>query len=79
MFGSIVLTDSVCIWCFRNPKADGRPTFSDITQGLLKSDFFLLKWSAEDIRAHTKETRTVGAPLELGRELYEELQSTYVP
>jgi hypothetical protein len=62
----------------RNPSADDRPTFCDITQELQKSDFHLLKWSAKDISSYDKEMRTIGSPLELGEELYKELQSTYI-
>jgi hypothetical protein len=40
------------------------------------SNFHLLKWSAKDISSYDKEMQTIGSPLELGEELYEELQST---
>ena len=66
------------IFLYRHPTADDRPTFSEITQGLLKSDFHLLKWSEEDISTHSKEVRTLGARLQLGRALYTELQRTYL-
>ena len=37
----------------------------------------LLGWSNEDKQTHTKETMTLGAPLESGSCLYYDLQMTY--
>ena len=62
----------------RNPSADDRPSICNIIQDLQRSDFHLLKWNAEDVNAYSKEMRTIGAPLELGEELYMDLQYTYV-
>lgn len=64
---------------YRNPNTENRPNFCDITQLLQRSDFHILKWSADDINLYGKEIRTIGCPLQLSKELYQELQNTYVP
>ena len=46
-------------------------------QELQKSDFHILKWSTDDMSAYSPELRTLGSPLELGKELYKDLQTTY--
>ena len=62
----------------RNPTPDERPLICRLIQELQRSDFQLLKWSADDVNVYSKETRTIGAPLNLGKELFEELQNTYL-
>ena len=57
---------------------ESRPLFPDILMELQRPDFKLLKWTAEDVSAYSEQARTLGAPLEAGEELYQELQKTYV-
>ena len=57
---------------------DKRPTFSDIMQELQKSDFHILKWPVEDVNKYSPEARMLGSPLHLGKELYGDLQTTYL-
>ena len=68
------------LMCFsaRHPDSNERPTFGDIMQELQKSDFHIVKWSEEDIKTYSQKTRTLGAPLQLGKELYTDLQATYL-
>ncbi len=63
---------------YRHPDVDQRPCFGEIVQQLQKPDFHILKWSAEDVNAHGQEVRKLGAPSHLGKELYEDLQRTYL-
>jgi hypothetical protein len=63
----------------RNPNVEERICFCEIIQQLQKSDYELLKWSTEDVNTYSKGSRTIGAPLELGKELFVDLQNTYVP
>ncbi|CAI8052359.1 Tyrosine protein-kinase src-2 [Geodia barretti] len=49
-----------------NHEPDSRPTFPEIQVGLMRPDFKLLTWTAEDVAAYTEEARTLGAPLEAG-------------
>ncbi|CAI8017965.1 Ephrin type-A receptor 8 (Fragment) [Geodia barretti] len=60
-----------------NPESDSRPTFPEIQVELQRPDFKLLTWTAEDVAAYTEEARTLGAPLEVGNELYIDIQKTY--
>ena len=62
----------------RNPESDSRPTFPEIQVELQRPDFKLLTWTAEDVAAYTEETRTLGAPLEAGEELYTDIQKSYI-
>ena len=62
----------------RHPNVEERPTFCDIIQDLQKSDFHILKWSAEDKKTYSKEARRLGSSLELGKEMYKELQEAYL-
>ena len=55
-----------------------RPTFPYIQVELQRPDFKLLTWMAEDVAAYTEETRTLGAPLEAGEQLYTDIQKTYI-
>ena len=62
----------------RNPESESRPTFPDIQTVIQRPDFKLLTWTAEDVAAYTEEARTLGAPLEAGKELYTDIHNTYV-
>ena len=62
----------------RNPEPSSRPTFPEIQIEVMRPDFKLLTWTAEDVAAYTEEARTLGAPLEAGEELYTDIQNTYV-
>ena len=61
----------------RNPEPSSRPTFPEIQVEVMRPDFKLLTWTAEDVAAYTEEARTLGAPLEAGEELYTDIQNTY--
>ena len=63
--------------CNRNPECSNRPKFACVLQSLQHPDFKLLKWTAEDVSAYSEQARTLGAPLEAGEELYQELQNMY--
>ena len=58
----------------RNPVPELRPSFSDMFLELQQPDFKLLTWTAEDV---TEQARTLGAPLEAGKELYTDIQRLY--
>ena len=62
----------------RNPEPSFRPAFSEIQVEVMRPDFKLLTWTAEDVAAYTEEARTLGAPLEAGEELFTDIQNTYV-
>ena len=66
------------LYMYRHPNAEERLIFCDIIQQLQRSDFHILKWSAEDTNKYSKETRTIGSPLDSGKELFKELQHTYI-
>ena len=54
-----------------------RPDISDILQQLQQSDLHILKWTPEDVAKYSKEVRTLGSALKLGKELYKNLQHVY--
>ena len=53
----------------------------DITTELQKPDYQVLKWGKEDAgvhpSSHTSKGKIIGAPLEAGYHLYQDLQKTY--
>ena len=60
----------------RNPQHHSRPTFEDLTRELARHPEELLSWSAQD-RAVSSKAAVLGASLEEGRQLYQELQAKY--
>ena len=62
----------------RNPDPRSRPQFGQIVNILAGNSEYLLGWSDEDKQICSKEAMTLGAPLESVKDLYYDLQSTYV-
>ena len=62
---------------FRHPSKSERPSFVSVHQTLSLSDTKLLKWLPEDRGSHSQAT-VVGAPLECGQDLYQDLQKKYI-
>ena len=60
---------------FRNPEYSKRPTFDDLFEILNGCDDDLLDWSKED--KDTQKASVIGSPVEDGKYLYQDLQSTY--
>ena len=62
----------------RHPDPDSRPAFCNLMLLLLqRPDFQLLSWSEEDVATFSKKARTLGGPLDDGKELYIELQNAF--
>ena len=61
----------------RNPLSELRPVFVDILLELMQPDFKLLTWALEDVAAYHEQARTLGAPLEAGEELYNDIQNKF--
>ena len=61
----------------RHPEASSRPSFSHLLRALSQPETELLSWSEEDIRVHP-QAAMLGTPLEAGKDLYIELQNTYI-
>ncbi len=62
----------------RHPNVETRISFNDVVHNLQKSDYSILKWKPEDLETYSQETRAIGSPLELGQELYKDLQHVYL-
>ena len=62
---------------FRHPETSSRPRFSQLLQALSSTITDLLSWSEEDMRVHP-QAAVLGASLEAGKDLYPELQGTYL-
>lgn len=45
---------------------------------LSRAEFELFEWEDEDIKDKDPQVKTIGAPLEVARDLYTELQQSYV-
>ena len=60
----------------RNPQHHSRLSFEDLTRELARHPEELLSWSAQD-KAVSSKAVVLGAPLEEGRQLYQELQEKY--
>ena len=61
----------------RNPVARERPSFHDITLLLDQNEAVVLEIPQEDLSSHPKAGE-LGASLEAGKNLYSELQNTYL-
>ena len=64
------------IQCWHPSKSE-RPSFVSVHQTLSLSDTKLFKWLPEDRGSHSQAT-VLGAPLECGQDLYQDLQKKYV-
>ncbi len=65
---------------FRNPDPLLRPSYMDITAQLQKPDYQVLKWS-EEAGVHScssSEAKVIGATLEAGCHLHQDLQKAYI-
>ena len=60
----------------RNPDHHSRRTFEDVTRELATDPETLLSWSQQDKETSSKAS-VLGAPLEEGKHLYQELQNKY--
>ena len=60
----------------RNPESHSRPTFEILTRELARDPETLLSWSEQDKAASSKAV-DLGAALEEGKPLYQELQQKY--
>ena len=60
----------------RNPEADRRPAFKEVSDSLSSDEAALLVWKEEDQNV-SPQAAVLGAPLEEGMKLYPELQNTY--
>ena len=60
----------------RNPEADGRPAFKEVSDSLSSDEAGLLVWKEEDEHV-SPQAAALGAPLEEGMKLYPELQNTH--
>lgn len=66
----------VCAHC-RHPQAHLRPDFSDVRAALRQSQTNVLEWASEDIDEDPLSLH-LGAPLIHGKNLFMDLQSTYI-
>ena len=62
----------------RQPESSYRPTFPQLLELLSRADFELFAWEEEDVKDCNPQVKTIGAPLEIAKNLYLELQATYV-
>ena len=61
---------------YRNPEATERPEFTKLMTAFLSNPSLLLKWAAKDLSV-SPQASMLGAPLEEGRHLYQNLQFKY--
>ena len=64
-------------YLIRNADKPSRPDFTEVVRVLSSPVTDLLSWSEEDMRVHP-QAAVLGAPLEAGKDLYPELQGTYM-
>ena len=62
----------------RQPERNCRPTFPQLVEMLSRADFELFVWEEEDLRNSDPRVKTIGAPLEVAKKLYQELQRSYL-
>ena len=66
---------------YRQPESGNRPTFPQLVELLSRADFELFTWEEEDLRNSTSDplkVKTTGAPLETAKNLYHDLQTSYI-
>ena len=62
---------------FRQPESSLRPTFPQLVELLSRTDFELFVWEEEDLIGSDPQVKMIGAPLEVAKNLYPELQRSY--
>ena len=68
---------TIVLLIIRNADKASRPDFAELVRALSSPATDLLSWSEEDMRVHS-QAAVLGAPLEAGKDLYPELQGTYM-
>ncbi len=61
----------------RNRDSEARPSFCEILSYLNEPEYKITGWSDTDKDKYSEESRKIGANLEDGKLMYEELQNTY--
>ena len=64
-------------YLIKNADRPSRPDFTELVHVLFSPVTDLLSWSEEDVRIHP-QAAVLGASLEAGKDLYPELQWTYM-
>ena len=62
----------------RLAESSHRPTFPQLVELLSRTDFELFVWEEEDLRSSDPQVKVIGAPLETAKNLYPELQRSYL-
>ena len=68
---------TIMLLIIRNADKASRPDFAELVRAISSPVTDLLSWSEEDMRVHP-QAAVLGAPLEVGKYLYPELQGTYM-
>ena len=68
---------SCIILLCRQPESTHRPTFPQLVELLSRADFELFAWEEEDLRNSDPHVKTIGAPLEMAKNLYPDLQKSF--
>ena len=66
------------MFLFRHPKPSERPSFDSLVATLSQSDRQLLLWIEENKNVNDTKSMMLGAPLEAGFALHDELQEIYI-
>ena len=67
------------LYVYRQPESAHRPTFPQLVELLSRADFELFGWEEEDLRNNDPmQVKTIGAPLETAKNLYPDLQRSYI-
>ena len=71
-------TPSYFISLYRNPNPAGRLSFDEICNDYLKAnDDSLLSWDKSDLEGRSSDATKIGAMLDIGYDLYTDLQKQY--
>ena len=62
----------------RQPESNLRPTFLQLVELLSRTDFELFAWNDEDLIDCDPQVKVIGAPLDVAKNLYPELQRSYL-
>ena len=76
MLGSVHTQVTLFPLSVRNPEATERPKFTKLMTAFLSNPSLLLKWTEKDLSV-SPQASMLGAPLEEGRDLYQNLQFKY--
>ena len=74
----LLYVDTLLYTYYRHRDHSHRPAFSQLVELLSRTDFELFAWNDEDLIDCDPQVKVIGAPLDVAKNLYPELQRSYL-